>query len=97
MLPVGLEAKLLKQGFAELLQVMDFAADMGAVGVNVAHSGTLIGILLDARHRRGLSVYKQAQQTFPQAESVHHFRLLAGGVRRVEGKYQRAVAPPGND
>ena len=67
----------------ELSQVMDFAADMGAMGVNVAHSGTVIGILLDARQRRGLSVYKQAQKAFPLAESVQHFRLLAGGIRRV--------------
>ena len=74
----------------ELPQVMDFAEDVGAVGVNVAHSGTLIGVLLDARRRRGLSVYKQAQQTFPQAESVQHFRLLAGGIRRVEQKPRRA-------
>lgn len=74
----------------ELPQVLDFAADMGAVGVNVAHSGTMIGVLLDARQRRGLSVYKQAQQTFPQAESVQHFRLLAGGIRRVEENPRRS-------
>ena len=74
----------------ELPKVMDFAADVGAVGVNVAHSGTVIGVLLDARHRRGLSVYKQAQRTFPQAESVQHFRLLAGGIRRVDEKPRRA-------
>ena len=69
----------------ELPEVMDFSDKMGAVGVNVAHSGTVIGILLDARQRRGLSVYKQAQRTFPQAESMQHFRLLAGGIRRVDG------------
>ena len=63
---------------------MDFAADVGAVGVNVAHSGTMIGVLLDARLRRGLSVYKQALQAFPGAESVQHFRLIAGGVRRAQ-------------
>ena len=69
----------------ELPEVIDFSDRMGAVGVNVAHSGTVIGILLDARQRRGLSVYKQAQRTFPQAESMQHFRLLAGGIRRVDG------------
>lgn len=75
----------------ELPPVMDFAADVGAVGVNVAHSGTVIGVLLDARHRRGLSVYKQAQKSFPQAESVQHFRLMAGGIRRVEEKSRQAA------
>jgi len=81
----------------ELPRVMDFAADVGAVGVNVAHSGTMIGVLLDARHRRGLSVYKQAQKAFPQADSVQHFRLLAGGIRRVEEKPRRADSRPGGD
>ena len=67
----------------ELPQVMAFAQDVGAVGVNVAHSGTLIGILLDARPRRGRSTFRQAQRAFPDAEEVHHFRLLGGGLRRV--------------
>ena len=75
----------------ELPQVMEFAEEAGAVGVNVAHSGTMIGVLLDARKRRGLSVYKQAQKAFPQAESVQHFRLLAGGIRRVGEKPRRAA------
>ena len=67
----------------QLPQVIEFAETMGAAGVNVAHSGTVIGVLLDARKRRGLSVFRQANQAFPQAETVHHFRLLGGGVRRV--------------
>ncbi len=73
----------------ELPQVMDFAADAGAAGVNVAHSGAVIGVLLDARQRRGLSVYKQARHNFPHAESVQHFRMMAGGVRRVDEKSRR--------
>ena len=56
----------------------------GAVGVNVAHSGTIIGVLLDARQRRGLSVFRQANQAFSKAETIHHFRLLGGGLRQVE-------------
>ena len=79
----------------ELPQVMDFATYVGAVGVNIAHSGTVIGVLLDARQRRGLSVYKQAQKVFPHAESVQHFRLMAGGVRRVEEKSPGASPRPG--
>ena len=67
----------------QLGQVIDFAETVGAVGVNVAHSGTVIGVLLDARQRRGLSVFRQAKKAFAQAESIHHFRLLGGGVRRV--------------
>ena len=67
----------------ELPQVMDFAQSIGAVGVNVGHSGTIIGVLLDARPRRGKSAFRQAQRAFPEAEMVQHFRLLGGGLRPV--------------
>ena len=64
--------------------VLEFAQDVGAAGVNVGHSGTVIGVLLDARERTGKSVFRRARQAFPEAEMVHHFRLLGGGVRPVE-------------
>jgi L-threonine kinase len=63
--------------------VLTFARDVGAVGVNVGHSGTIMGVLLDARERRGKSTYRQAQQAFPDAETMYHFRLLGGGVQQV--------------
>ena len=66
-----------------LSSVNQFAQDVGAVGVNVGHSGTIIGVLLDARQRRGKSTFHQARKRFPEAEMVHHFRLLGGGVQRV--------------
>ena len=66
-----------------LQPVLEFAKAVGAVGVNVGHSGTIIGVLLDARERRGKSVYRSAKESFPEAEMVHHFRLLGGGVRPV--------------
>ena len=66
-----------------LQPVLEFAEAVGAVGVNVGHSGTIIGVLLDARERRGKSVFRQARNTFPEAEMVHHFRLLSGGVQQV--------------
>ena len=67
----------------KLPEVLAFAESVGATGVNVGHSGTIIGVLLDARERKGKSVFHQAKQVFPEAESVHHFRLLGGGARRV--------------
>ena len=66
-----------------LQPVLEFAEAAGAVGVNVGHSGTIIGVLLDARQRRGKSVFRSAKESFPEAEMVHHFRLLGGGVRPV--------------
>jgi len=65
-----------------LAEVKEFAESVGAVGVNVGHSGTIMGVLLDARERRGKSTYHKALSAFPDAESVYHFRLLGGGVQR---------------
>ena len=64
--------------------VLEFAEGVGAVGVNVGHSGTIIGVLLDAGERRGGAVFQQARQTFPEAERVHHFQLLGGGLQRLQ-------------
>ena len=67
----------------QLPEVMAFADLVGAVGVNVAHSGTAVGILLDATQRRGKSTFRQARQAFPGAEAIYHLRLLGGGVQAV--------------
>ena len=62
-------------------QAVDFAAEIGAVGVNVAHSGTVVGILLDARKRQSKPAYREALIEFAAAESVQHFRIIGGGAR----------------
>jgi L-threonine kinase len=67
-----------------LAEVQDFAKSVGAVGVNVGHSGTIMGVLLDARERRGKSTYVKAKDAFPDADAVYHFRLLGGGVQQVK-------------
>lgn len=59
----------------------EFAGDIGAVGVNVAHSGTVVGILLDARKRQSKPALRRALEAFGDAESVQHFRVIGGGVR----------------
>lgn len=64
-----------------LPEVIRFAEKVGTVGVNVAHSGPVMGLLLDARERRGRSVFRQARQAFPEADTMHHLRLISGGVR----------------
>ena len=58
-----------------------FADEQGVAGINVAHSGTVVGILLDARQRRSKPVYRHALAAFADAESVQHFRMIGGGVR----------------
>ena len=59
----------------------DFAAEIGAVGVNVAHSGTVVGILLDARKRQSKPAYRHASEEFIDAADVQHYRVIGGGVR----------------
>lgn len=59
----------------------DFADAIGAVGVNVAHSGTVVGVLLDARKRQSKPAFREAQREFASAPSVQHFRIIGGGVR----------------
>ncbi len=59
----------------------DFAAEIGAAGVNVAHSGTVVGILLDSRKRQSKPAFREAQRAFAAAESVQHYRIIGGGVR----------------
>ncbi len=61
----------------------DFAAEIGAVGVNVAHSGTVVGILLDARKRQSKPAFREALNEFADAESVEHFRIIGGGARQM--------------
>ena len=67
----------------QLQSVIDFAESIAASGVTVGHSGTIIGILLDAKERRGKSVFRKAKDLFRDALSVEHFRLLGGGVHRT--------------
>ena len=43
-----------------------------------------MGVLLDARERRGKSTYHKALEAFPDADAVYHFRLLGGGVQQVD-------------
>jgi len=68
----------------QLPRVVAFAQAVGAVGVCVAHSGTVIGVLLDARERRGKSAFRRAQAAFTDAAAVHHFRLMSGGVQVLD-------------
>ena len=43
------------------------ADEIGAAGVNTAHSGTVTGILLDAWRRQSKPAYRRARAAFPDA------------------------------
>ncbi len=80
---VAAEAAGLVQPRPRLQEAAEFAREVGAVGVNGGQSEGVTGVLLDATKRRGKSTYIKAQQAFPDAEAVYHFRLLGGGVQTV--------------
>ena len=61
----------------------EFAREIGAVGVNAAHSGTVVGILLDARKRQSKPALRRAREAFPDAADLQHFRVIGGGVREL--------------
>ena len=66
-----------------LEELVAFAREVGAVGVNGGQGAGVSGVLLDATQRRGKSTYIRATQAFPDAETVYHFRVLGGGVQTV--------------
>ncbi|MBI2906578.1 MAG: GHMP kinase [Chloroflexi bacterium] len=74
-----------------LNQVLDFAAAVGAVGVNAAHSGTVVGVLLDKRSGKGAFALERARKTFPDAEASLLLDLVGGGMRIGSG------APAGHE
>jgi L-threonine kinase len=67
----------------QLPRVLDFSRAVGALGVNVAHSGAVIGILLDGRHPRADIVLAEARAAFPALESSFATCLVSGGVRGI--------------
>ena len=67
---------------AELVErAAEFASHIGAVGVNAAHSGTVVGILLNAHRRQSKRALRHALAEFADAAAVQHFRIIGGGVR----------------
>jgi L-threonine kinase len=65
----------------ELSGVRDFGREVGAVGVCVGHSGTVIGLLIDPARSDGAAVLERARQAFPALGFARRCRLVGGGVR----------------
>ena len=64
----------------QLPEVLSIAEECGAVGANVAYSGTVIGLLFaeDAKHLDAAAA--QARRRLPDLVAVHRHRLIGGGV-----------------
>ncbi|MCY4114467.1 MAG: GHMP kinase [Chloroflexi bacterium] len=64
----------------QLASVLDLAQAAGAVGVNVAHSGTVLGLLFAADADRINWAERQAWARLPGLVAVHDSRVIGGGV-----------------
>lgn len=63
-----------------LNDVIKFADDLGAAGVNVAHSGTVIGMIFEDDSERVENALKQVSTRFSDIEDVFDTRIATGGV-----------------
>lgn len=62
-------------------EIIDFALENGALGVNVAHSGTMLGIMFkpDESMKHVMDVVQLAGEKFPHLEYFETERLIPGG------------------
>lgn len=60
--------------------VLDLSGEAGAVGVNVAHSGTVIGLLLPDCDRHAGEAASLARRRLSCLESVIQCRVVGGGI-----------------
>ena len=67
----------------QLPAALQLATDAGAAGVNVAHSGTVIGLLFDGDTERIGWACEQARRRLEGLTAVHAHRLIGGGVQRI--------------
>ncbi len=63
-----------------LHEVMQLCEQLGGLGINVAHSGTVIGILLEPGRISGQAAWEYVKQRYP-AWNVYPTKLISGGVR----------------
>ena len=64
-----------------LESTLELAAQMGAVGVNVAHSGTVIGMLFTDDAPVVERAAALARQHLPDLQWLRHSRIVRGGVK----------------
>ncbi len=82
-----------KPGLEELI---DFAISRGAYGVNVAHSGTVAGVLLPPGREKDSTLTDDLVKAFPEICNYYSLRLVGGGPRypglahRRDGNYSEA-------
>ncbi|MCR5177245.1 MAG: GHMP kinase [Anaerovibrio sp.] len=65
----------------QLDEIIEFAKSQGAIGVNVAHSGTMLGVMFkpDESMKKVLDVVRMIGDKFPHMEYFDVERLIPGG------------------
>lgn len=63
----------------QLEKVIELAKEVGAVGVNIAHSGTVTGILLNGRKQNSEEIARFLQERMPDLEKITPCALIGGG------------------
>jgi L-threonine kinase len=64
-----------------IYELIDFVIARGAYGVNVAHSGTVVGILLPLGEEENRTWNEEISQKFPEFRRFYRLRLVSGGPR----------------
>ena len=68
----------------QLEAVMSLAEEVGALGVNVAHSGTVIGMLFEDDPSLARWAASQACERLPEIRMAFDRRVVNGGIRLLE-------------
>ena len=75
----------------ELETVIEIGESHGAAGVTIAHSGTVIGIMLPFRYKRETDCIQAIQKACPKLSYLFTKRLISGGLTVLGGEKYAAV------
>lgn len=65
----------------QLEKVLSLSREIGAVGINVAHSGVVIGVLLDPKRNDPQAASRFLEQKLPGLKKLYPLHLVSGGYR----------------
>jgi L-threonine kinase len=69
-----------------LEEMIKISNKFGAVGINVAHSGTVIGVLFSQANLEGLQeCIESMKESCKNIKYIDTFNLIEGGLRIIEG------------
>ena len=78
----------------QLDAVLRLAEDVGAVGVNAAHSGTVLGLLFDDDNALAENAVSQAWESLFGIQRIYNRRIVGGGVTIIETSDRLEEATP---